>query len=36
MSKQKTIKLVNRSKGGELTELSEEQLGRIGELALLG
>jgi hypothetical protein len=35
MSKQKTIKLVNRSNGGDLAELSEEQLGRIGELALL-
>jgi hypothetical protein len=34
MSKQKTIKLVTRSTGGELVELTQDQLIRIGELAI--
>jgi len=34
MSKQKTIKLVVRSTSDELVDLTEDQLMRIGELAI--
>jgi len=35
MSKQKTIKLVQRSTGGALVDLTDEQLQRIDEIAAL-
>jgi hypothetical protein len=34
MSKQKVIKLVDRSHGDKLAELTDEELQRLGELAL--
>jgi len=36
MSQQKTIQLVQRPVNDELTELTPEQIERLGELALLG